>query len=168
MYLSKPTLLCGLTFNCVKSQMKYIPLSASGAPLFRGLYPVAAGTAPAARAVPSQPSGFLVCQPSKLGTQEFQTWAHATCNRRSRSSPGHVSVMRTRGLCPGLVHPQPSSGFTRRRETVTEPGGGPGTGRLTRPATPSRGKLNVASTGEGAWFHDKPARNVPINPDRRT
>ncbi len=28
MYLSKPTLLCGLTFNCVKSQMKYIPLSA--------------------------------------------------------------------------------------------------------------------------------------------
>ena len=29
MYLSKPTLLCGLTFNCVKSQMKYIPLSAS-------------------------------------------------------------------------------------------------------------------------------------------
>ena len=27
MYLSKPTLLCGLTFNCVKSQMKYIPLS---------------------------------------------------------------------------------------------------------------------------------------------
>ena len=30
MYLSKPTLLCGLTFNCVKSQMKYIPLSAAG------------------------------------------------------------------------------------------------------------------------------------------
>ena len=29
MYLSKPTLLCGLTFNCVKSQMKYIPLSAT-------------------------------------------------------------------------------------------------------------------------------------------
>ena len=28
MYLSKPTLLCGLTFNYVKSQMKYIPLSA--------------------------------------------------------------------------------------------------------------------------------------------
>ena len=28
MYLSKPTLLRGLTFNCVKSQMKYIPLSA--------------------------------------------------------------------------------------------------------------------------------------------
>ena len=28
LYLSKPTLLCGLTFNCVKSQMKYIPLSA--------------------------------------------------------------------------------------------------------------------------------------------
>ena len=27
MYLSKATLLCGLTFNCVKSQMKYIPLS---------------------------------------------------------------------------------------------------------------------------------------------
>ena len=27
LYLSKPTLLCGLTFNCVKSQMKYIPLS---------------------------------------------------------------------------------------------------------------------------------------------
>ncbi len=26
--MSKPTLLCGLTFNCVKSQMKYIPLSA--------------------------------------------------------------------------------------------------------------------------------------------
>ncbi len=30
MYLSKPTLLCGLTFNCVKSQMKYIPLTAGG------------------------------------------------------------------------------------------------------------------------------------------
>ena len=28
LYLSKPTLLRGLTFNCVKSQMKYIPLSA--------------------------------------------------------------------------------------------------------------------------------------------
>ena len=60
-------------------------LHASGAPLFRGLYPVAAGTAPAERAVPSQPSGFLARQPSKLGTQESQTWAHATCNSRSRS-----------------------------------------------------------------------------------
>ena len=27
MYLSKPALLYGLTFNCVKFQMKYIPLS---------------------------------------------------------------------------------------------------------------------------------------------
>ena len=74
--------------------------------------------------IPLQPSGFLACQPSKLGTQEFQTWAHATCNRRSRSSPGHVSVKRTTGPCQGLVRHQPSSGFTRRRETVTEPGAG--------------------------------------------
>ncbi len=31
--MSKPTLLCGLTFNCVKSQMKYIPCQAD-----RGMY----------------------------------------------------------------------------------------------------------------------------------
>ena len=36
MYLSKPTLLCGRTFNCVKSQMKYIPLSAEGRREYRG------------------------------------------------------------------------------------------------------------------------------------
>ncbi len=35
MYLSKPTLLCGLTFNCVKSQMKYIPLSGIWGGLWR-------------------------------------------------------------------------------------------------------------------------------------
>ena len=91
---------------------------------------------------PVAPSGFLARQPSKLRTQESQTWAHATCNRRSRTSPGHVSVKRTTGPCPGLVCHQPSSGFTRRHETVTEPG--PGTGRLTRPATPSSGYLKEA------------------------
>ncbi len=41
LYLSKPTLLCGLTFNCVKSQMKYIPLSAGqeGPVLLAGCHP---------------------------------------------------------------------------------------------------------------------------------
>ena len=32
MYLSKPALLYGLTFNCVKFQMKYLPLSEGGGP----------------------------------------------------------------------------------------------------------------------------------------
>ena len=85
MYLSKPALLYGLTFNCVKFQMKYLPLSAVAAGVVPAVVPAVTrvlGLAVAAGVVPAVAGGAMAAVRRAVGMGAVVTLRREGVRRR--------------------------------------------------------------------------------------
>ena len=102
MYLSKPARLYGLTFNCVKFQMKYLPLSGGEPPVCSNIR--AAGP-PSPKADAHRP---MVCGSRSRASAvaaAVQPWASSSmAYQRSRSRGVGARIIRLRKSFTPICH----------------------------------------------------------------